>query len=138
MCVQSGLIKYKQMNKNQTHTHAVVETSYVPAVPVNRLRNIDDGAPDPEERRVGRCDREFLPSAKCIISLFVMEQTEPKITVVLSAESWSALNKLSEPSVRAPQARTDEYGRRMRESQEATAVFLLLVKKKKKIMLQDA
>lgn len=30
-----------------------------------------------------------------------MEQTEPKITVVLSAEFWSALNKLSEPSVRA-------------------------------------
>lgn len=102
MCVESGLIKYKQMNKNLTHTHAVVETSYVPAVPVDQLRNIDDGAPDPEERRVGRCDREFLPSAKCIISLFVMEQTEPKITVVLSAESWSALNKLSEPSVRAP------------------------------------
>lgn len=30
-----------------------------------------------------------------------MEQTEPKITVVLSAEFWSALNKLSEPSVGA-------------------------------------
>lgn len=30
-----------------------------------------------------------------------MEQTEPKITVVLSVEFWSALNKLSQPSVGA-------------------------------------
>lgn len=65
------------------------------------LRNVDNGAPDPDKQRVGRCDRESRPSAKCIISLFVMEQTEPKITVVLSAEFWSALNKLSEPSVGA-------------------------------------
>lgn len=67
------------------------------------LRNIDDKNSNPREDGVRRCDRESLPKAKCIMSLFVMEQTEPKMdvefTLALSVEFWMAVSKLSKPSV---------------------------------------
>lgn len=88
---------HKLSERSSKHTQAHTHTFQL--CQSTGLRNI--GAPDPDERRVGRCDRESRPTAKCIISLFVMEQTEPKITVALSAEFWSPLNKLSEPSVGA-------------------------------------
>lgn len=37
--------------------------------------------PNPWDQRVRRCDRESFPKAKCIMSLFVMGQTEPKMDV---------------------------------------------------------
>lgn len=45
------------------------------------LRNTDDKDPNPREERVRLCDRESFPKAKGIMTLFVMEQIEPKMDV---------------------------------------------------------
>lgn len=135
--MESGLINYERMNKihfhklnesssnKHTHIHTHKRLTHTRFSCVSRLVwETSNRVPDPEERRVGRSDRESHPSAKCIISLFVMEQTEPKITVALSAEFWSALNKLSEPSVGASRPELMNMAAEW-ESQEATPIFLL-------------
>lgn len=69
------------------------------------LRDIDDMDPNPWEERVRLCDRESFPEAKCIMTRFAWGkgQIEPKMdvcfTVALSVEFWTALSKLTKPSV---------------------------------------
>lgn len=69
------------------------------------LKDTDDTDPNPGEKRFRLCDRDSLPQAKSVMTLFAwgMEQIEPKMdvefTVALSVEFWTALSKISKPSV---------------------------------------
>lgn len=63
-----------------------------------------------------------------------MEQTEPKITVVLSREFWSALKKLSEPSVGASRPKLMNMAAE-RESHKRQLQYSFY--KEKKLFLKD-